>query len=380
MKVLLFANTDWYLYNFRRSLAMAIKEQGHEVLLISPSGEYGPRLRNLGLRWQPVPMNRSSLNPFRETAFLMHLASLLRHERIELVHGFTIKSAVYGALAARLAGIPARISAVAGLGFVFSSQTSKAKLLRPLVKAMLRLTLGGRGARLILQNPDDVILFERSGLIDPSHIRLIHGSGVDCRRFQPQSVAPLHSSRVPRVLLAARLLWDKGMNEYVHAARVLRAQGRKVAFVLAGTPDTGNPGAVPEAAIRAWIDEGLLEWLGHVDDMQALFASVDIMVLPSYYGEGLPKSLIEAAACALPIITTDIPGCREVVTDGIDGLIIPPRDGDALAEAIARMLDNPSMAVGLGQAACKKAREQFDERIVIEKTLKVYNEVVIRDA
>ncbi|WP_426702082.1 glycosyltransferase family 4 protein [Rhodanobacter sp. Col0626] len=376
MKVLLFANTDWYLYNFRRSLALAIKEQGHEVLLISPAGEYGPRLRDLGLRWQPVPMNRSSLNPFREAAFLMHLARLLRRERVDLVHGFTIKSAVYGALAARLAGIPARISAVAGLGFVFSSKTPKAKLLRPLVKVLLKLTLSGKDARLILQNPDDVALFQRSGLIEPSRIRLIHGSGVDSRRFQPQPVPPLHSPRVPRVLLAARLLWDKGLNEYVHAARVLRAQGREVAFILAGTPDVGNPCAVPEATIRAWVVEGLLEWLGHVDDMQALFASVDIMVLPSYYGEGLPKSLIEAAACALPIITTDIPGCREVVEDGVDGLIVPPRNGDALAKAIGRMLDDPAMAVEFGHVARKKALEQFDERIVIENTLKVYDELV----
>lgn len=379
MKVLLFANTDWYLYNFRRSLALAIKEQGHEVLLISPTGDYGQRLLDLGLRWQAVPMNRSSLNPFREVALLAHLARLLRREQIDLVHGFTIKSAIYGALSARLAGVHARISAVAGLGYVFSSQKLKARLLRPLVKVMLKLTLGGEGARLILQNPDDVALFKQSGLIAASHIRLIHGSGVDCRRFQPRPIPPLSPSHTPRILLAARLLWDKGLNEYVHAARTLRSSGRKVTFMLAGSPDPGNPGAVPEPIIKSWVEEGLIEWLGHVDDMQALFASVDIVILPSYYGEGLPKSLIEAAACALPIITTDIPGCREVVTNGIDGLIVPPRDGDALAAAIVQMLDNPTKALEYGRAVCKKAREQFDEQIVIKKTLKVYGEVTACD-
>ncbi|WP_350016681.1 glycosyltransferase family 4 protein [Rhodanobacter sp. IGA1.0] len=378
MKVLLFANTDWYLYNFRRSLALAIQASGYEVLLVSPPGEYGQRLRDLGLRWEPIRMDRRSLNPIREAALLVHLASLMRRERIDLVHGFTIKSAVYGALAGRLAGTRARVSAVAGLGYVFTSFNLKARLLRPLVKGLLRLTLGGNGARLILQNPDDVALFKRAGLIEASRIRLIHGSGVDCRRFTPR-VARIDASgsAAPRVLLAARLLWDKGLGEYAQAARILREQGREVIFLLAGTPDMGNPGAVPEGTVRGWMDEGLLQWLGHVEDMGALFASVDIVTLPSYYGEGLPKSLIEAAACALPLVTTDIPGCREVVAnDEVDGLRVPPRDANALAKAIGRLLDDPNFAAKLGQAARAKALAQFDERIVIERTLAVYEELL----
>lgn len=377
MKVLLFANTDWYLYNFRRSLALAVQAAGHDVLLVSPAGDYGQRLRDLGLRWEPLPMDRRSLNPLREAMLLVHLVKLMRRERVDLVHGFTIKSAVYGALAGRIAGARARISAVAGMGYVFTSRGLKARLLRPMVRSLLRLTLGGGGARLILQNPDDVALFERAGLMDPSHIRLIPGSGVDCSRFMPRPVsAGRRSAGVPRVLLAARLLWDKGLEEYVQAARILRTQGRKVIFLLAGTPDAGNPGAVPEDTVRAWVEDGLLQWLGHVDDMGALFASVDMVALPSYYGEGLPKSLIEAAACALPLITTDIPGCREVVSDGVDGLLVPPRDSQALAAAIARLLDDPEMAAGFGRAARTKALAQFDERLVIERTLEVYEELL----
>lgn len=372
--ILLFANTDWYLYNFRRSLALALRESGHEVLLVSPPGPYGEKLRALGLRWEPVPMDRRSLNPLREARLLWHLWRLLRRERPDLVHGFTIKCAVYGSLAARLARVPARVNAVAGMGYVFTSDDAKARLLRPVVRALLRLALGGPGARLVLQNPDDVALFAAAGLVDASQVRLIRGSGVDCSRFAAREVAP-DAGKALRVLLPARLLWDKGIAEFIAAARSLKREGRAIDFLMAGDPDPGNPAAVPEAEIRAWVDERLVQWLGHVDDMPGLFSSVDMVVLPSYR-EGLPKGLIEAAACALPLVTTDVPGCREVVTDGIDGLLVPARDARALADAIARLQDDPVLARRLGDAARAKALAQFDERIVVERTMGVYDELL----
>lgn len=374
MKILLFANTDWYLWNFRRSLALAARDAGYDVLLVSPPGEYGARFAGIGLRWQALAMDRRSLNPLRELGVLWRLLRLFRRERPALVHGFTIKCVVYGALSARIARVPGRVNAVAGLGYVFSSGDAKARLLRPLVRLMMRMALGGERARLILQNPDDAALFERAGLVDAEHVRLIRGSGVDCLRFAAR--APAADSPGPlRVLLAARLLWDKGIREYVEAARMLRAQHRQVSFLLAGTPDAGNPAAVPEADVRRWVQEGVLEWLGHVEDMATLFRSVDVVVLPSYR-EGLPKSLIEAAACGLPLVTCDAPGCREVVTDGVDGLLVPPRDARALAAAIARLLDDPALRTRLGTAARAKALARFDEKIVIKETLAVYREVM----
>jgi len=373
MKVILFANTDWYLYNFRRTLALQLQQAGHELLLISPPGEYGQKLCDLGLRWESLPMERRSLNPLRELLLVWHLWRLLRREKPALVHGFTIKCAVYGSLAARLARVPARVNAVAGMGYVFTSEDFKARLLRPVVRMLLRLALDGTHARLILQNPDDVTLFEHAGLIAASRVRLIPGSGVDCTRFAANSRD--HVGAPLRVLLAARLLWDKGLAEYAQAARILRSQARSIQFLLAGTPDPGNPAAVPESAVRAWVDEGLIEWLGQVDDMPALLASVDVVVLPSYR-EGLPKTLIEAAACALPLVTTDVPGCREVVLDGVDGLLVPVRDDDALAAAIARLQDDPALARRLGEAARLKAIAEFDERIVIERTIAVYQELL----
>lgn len=372
MKLILFANTEWYLYNFRRSLALALRDAGHDVLLISPDGPYGEKLRALGLRWQPLPMDRRSLNPFREAGLLLHLLRLFRRERPDLVHGFTIKSAVYGSLAARLAGVPARVNAVAGMGYVFISDSPKARVLRPIVRALLKLALGGKNARLILQNPDDVALFARAGLVDAAQVRLIPGSGVDCSRFQPDPHRP-PGERL-RVLLPARLLWDKGLAEYVQAARQLQADGRAIEFLLAGDPDPGNPAAVPEATVRGWVEEGVLQWLGHVDDMPALLRSVDIVALPSYR-EGLPKGLIEAAASGCALVTTDVPGCREVVQHDIDGLLVPVRDGGALALAIARLQEDPVFRTRLAEAGRQKALAKFDERIVIEKTLHVYGEV-----
>lgn len=374
MKIILFANTEWYLFNFRLSLARALQAQGHEVLLISPPGEYGARLQALGFRWQGLPMDRKSLNPLQELRLLVHLWRLYRREQPALAHHFTIKCVVYGSMAALLARVPARVNAVAGMGYVFTNQALKALLLRPVVRGLLRLVLNGRGARLILQNSDDVAAFAQAGLVHPAVVRLVQGSGVDLSRFQP-GAQTAQAGEPTRVLLAARLLWDKGIAEYVEAARQLRGQGLPIRFLLAGAPDPGNPAAIPQAALDGWAAEGLIELLGQVGDMPALFARVTMVVLPSYR-EGLPKSLIEAAACALPLVTTDAPGCREVVTHEVDGLLVPIKDARALANAIKRLHLNPAWARQLGQAARERALQQFDERIVIRQTLAVYGELL----
>lgn len=375
VKVLLFANTEWYLFNFRESLARALREAGHDVLLVSPPGPYGKKLRDLGYRWEPAPMVRRSLNPLRELALVHWLRALIAREQVDLVHGFTIKCAVYGSIAARLARAPARVNAVAGMGYVFISNAPRALVLRPIIRSLFRYALGGEGARLILQNPDDAAMFVHARLVNPSNVRLIPGSGVDCSRFTPADPpAEVRQGRF-RVVLPARLLWDKGLAEYVEAARLLRQRGTPVDFFLAGVPDAGNPAAVPEEVVRSWVEDGLIQWLGHVSDMPRLFRSIDCVVLPSYR-EGLPKGLIEAAACALPLVTTDVPGCRQVVTDGVDGLLVPVKNGEALAEAITRLQADPDLRRRLGEAARQKALTEFEERSVIERTIAVYRELI----
>ena len=375
MKIVLFANTGWYLFNFRQSLARALRDAGHEILLVSPPDPYGERLARLGFRWVAAPMRRRSLNPVRELALVAWLARLFRRERVDLVHGFTIKCAVHGSLAARLASVGARVNSVAGLGYVFVSDDLTARLLRPVVRALLRVALAGEDARLILQNPDDVTLFTAARLVDPSAVRLIRGSGVDCSRFVPAPGRHRHSRF--RVLLATRLLWDKGVAEFVEAARQLRSEGAAVDCLLAGDPDPGNPAAVPVATVRQWVDEGAVSWLGHVEDMPALLRDVDAVALPSYR-EGLPKTLIEAAASGLPLVTTDAPGCREVVSHGVTGLLVPIRDARSLAAAIGLLQADPALCERLGTAARAQALTVFEEGAVNAQTISVYDELVPR--
>ena len=376
MKFVLYANTDWYLYNFRLSTALQLKQQGHDVVMVSPPGEFGHRFAAHGLRWVQLAMDRASLNPLREVVTLRQLTRVLREERPDLLHNFTVKCAIYGALAARAAGVPAVVNAVAGMGYVFCSDKLLARSLRPMVKLLMRGTLGSERSRLILQNPDDADAFIRARLVPQHSIRVIRSSGVDLSRFLPTGRE--EGERRPlRVLLAARLLWEKGVGEYAEAARLLRAEGRNIELVLAGMPDPGNPRSVAREDVEGWVREGLVDWRGHVDDMPALMRTVDVMALPSYYREGVPKSLIEAAACGLAIVTTNLPGCREVVSeDGIDGLHVEPRSARSLADVLARLDDDRVLLARLGNSAREKALQHFDERMVISRTIEVYDELL----
>jgi glycosyltransferase involved in cell wall biosynthesis len=372
-RVILFANTDWYLYNFRLSLAQHLVAAGNEVLLLSPPGKYGEKLRALGFRWEPVSMDRRSLNVFAELGLVLRLAKLFRHEAPDLVHGFTIKCAVYGSLAGRLAGVSARVSAVAGLGYIFTNNDRRARILRGPVRLLLRLALGGAGARLIVQNGEDLRAFIDARIVSPRRAHLIEGSGVNCERFRPSKqsrpAGPL------RVLLASRLLWDKGVAEFVQAARAVRLAGHDIDFLVAGNPDPGNPASIPLADVEQWVSEGVFRWLGHVDNMPKLFAEVDVVVLPSYR-EGLSKSLAEAAASGLALVTTDVPGCRDIVEDQVTGLLVPVRSAEALAKAFSTLDGDRKLTQRLGVQARQRAVARFAEQIIIERTLQVYDEAM----
>ncbi|EKJ98728.1 glycosyl transferase, group 1 family protein [Rhodopirellula baltica SH28] len=377
MKIVYIANTDWYLYNFRRNLMVAAQESGHDVLALSPPGPYGARLNDLGISWQPLEMNRSGTNPLEELKCVWTLSRILREKQADLVHSFTIKGTLHGSLACIAARTRARVNAVAGLGFIFTSGSLKARLLRFPVGLLLKVAMGGANTRVILQNPDDVRAIQQASLAPENNIRLILGSGVDCIRFSPRR-SPAEPESIS-VLLAARLLRPKGIEDFVEASRLLRKQGASIRFLLAGTPDPGNPDSIEESSVREWVKEGLVEWLGHVEDMPSLMSEVDVFVLPTYYGEGLPRSLIEAAASGLALITTDIPGCREVVSHEEDGLRVPVRDPQSLASAIRRLDNDRELTVRLGNAAREKATQLFDERIVVEKTLAVYKELDVAE-
>ena len=369
--VLMFANTDWYLYNFRRSLALEIQSLGHPVLMVSPEGEFGPRMRNLGLRWEALEMRRSSLRPDVEGQAIWRLTQILRRERPCLLHNFTIKCAVYGSLAAIAAGVPNRINAVTGLGYVFTSGEPKARVLAPIVRILMKFTWSGTSTRVIVQNRDDGDALVRMGA-PKSHLRLVQSSGVDCQKFVPRNETAA-ARRRKRIVFCGRLLWDKGIGELVEAARILR--GRGLEFVAAGAPDPGNPAAVPIKTINEWKTEGLVQFPGHVEDMPDFLSKADIFVLPSYR-EGLPRSLIEAGASGLPLIATDVPGCRDVISSGRDGILVPPRNAIALADAISRLAADDGLASRLGAAAREKVLATFNESDIIKSTLDVYEELI----
>ena len=376
---LLFANTDWYLFNFRLPLAHELQERGFKVLLVSPPGPYAEHLRHEGFTWYEAPMHRRSLNPWREMRLILWLYRLMQKERVTVFHGFTLKSVIYGSIAARWVGEIRRINSIDGLGYVFTSDQWRAKLLKPLVSGLLRLALSGADSKVVLLNRDDIALFKQSSWVRDDQIVWIPGTGVDCERFQPPctDASVTEESRTIRVLLSCRLLWDKGIKEFVAASEQLKNQGLDVEFWLAGAPDPGNPASVPEHQLARWEKAGLVHLLGHVSDMPDLYRQVDIVALPSYR-EGLPTGLVEAGACGLPVVATDVPGCRDVVENGQTGLLVPPQNAEALADALNALAQQPQLRSTLGQAARARVLQLFEKALIIRQTLTLYS--TMRDA
>lgn len=373
MKILLFANTDWYLYNFRLPLAEKLRELSFEVVLVSPPGAYANKIEQAGFCWIPLEMNRRSVNLFSEIWVIKKLIDIYLKQKPDLVHHFTIKSVIYGSIAAKFLGIKSVVNAVAGLGFVFTNNSVLAKVLKPIVKLVLKFSLNDEGTRLILQNPDDQALFLEAGLVSKERTRLIKGSGVNTTRFTPHGKA---SNGDINVLLASRLLWDKGIADYVECARIVKNIDINTNFLLAGMPDDGNPDSVQKSDLESWSQDGIINPLGHVSNMAERLKDIDIVVLPTVYGEGVPRILIEAAAAGLPIIATDVPGCREIIADGVNGFLVPKKDPQALAKAIITLLNRADLRDLMGQAGRKLVLDKFDEKSVLEQTINVYKEIL----
>lgn len=370
MKIVFFANTDWYLFNFRLDYARYLRERGHEVVMVAPPGQFAPRLQQEGFRWVPMPMHRRSLNPLREAAVIARLMALYRAERPDLAHHFTIKCVVYGSLAARFAGVRAVVNAVAGFGSLFVSDRPTARLLRPAVRRLLKMASDQRGSCLVVQNMDDLGVFQSMRLSANANLKLIRGSGVNVARFKP-GAAP-RPPGPPRILFVGRLLYDKGIAEFVECARRCRsARPGAMEFLAAGEADSGNPASVTRTTLDEWKSRGDVQFIGQVTDMPALLASVDIVVLPSY-NEGAPRSLIEAAACEKPLIASDVGGCREVVIDGVNGLLVPVRDVAKLTAAVLKLAGDPQLRALMGQAGRQHVLKELDEQIVFRETYRTY--------
>lgn len=367
LKVLFFITEDYYFCSHRLELAVAAQTAGYEVRVVTRLRAHAQVIRDAGITAIPFENERTGVNPFIELVTLLRLIRIYRRERPDVVHHVALKPVLYGSIAARFAGSPRIVNAVAGMGSLFSSHEGPFGWLKPLVRWSLGWLLK-RGTALV-QNPDDARILREQG-VPGKNISMIRGAGVNLERFVPTPEA----SGIPQVLFPARLLWEKGLGELVAAARLLRDQGVMARFVLAGEFDFAKASCVSPAQVAEWSSEGLVKHLGFVPDMAALLCETHIVCLPSYYGEGIPKSLIEAAAAGRPIVTTDMPGCREIVHHEDNGLLVPPRDSIALAAALARLINDPALRSALGARGRIRAEREFGLVEVIRKTLELYRE------
>ena len=371
-KVLFVLTQDRYFWLHRRVLARAAKAAGMQVAVAASPGSAIEDIRSEGFEFFPLRLQPGRKNPLHELISILELVRLYRHLRPDLVHHISIKSVLWGTIAARISGVPGIVNAITGLGYAFNGKSARQRLIRWLITVGLRLSVLGRNARVTFENPDDEQLFIENRLCSKQQSRLILSVGVDTEVFSPG----IEPNGIPTVTLPARMIWDKGVGEFVEAVRILKEREFKFKAVLAGAPDPSNPNYVPEPTLKKWTRENLVEWLGQVEDMPSLYQRSHIVCLPSSYREGVPMALVEAASCGRPIVTTNEPGCKETVKNGVSGLLVPPHDSEALAEALQRLLEDPAMRQNMGKAGRELAVNRFSKEIVIGKTFEVYRELL----
>ena len=370
-KLLFVVNVDWFFHSHRLPIALAAQRQGYQIHIATGLTNRLDELQRHGLVVHPLVLDRSSAGLGSAWRTMVQLWEVFRDVKPDVVHLVTIKPVLLGGLMARLAGVPAVVVAVSGLGFVFLAKGTRAAVRRLLVGALYRVALGHRNLKVIFQNADDLRSLTKLAYLPASKVAMIRGSGVELVRF---AHLPLPAG-IPVVVLAARLLVDKGVLEFVEAARLLQQRGCKARFALVGTVDTANPSSFTVAEISQWVADGVVEWWGHRPDMPQVLAAALLVVLPSYR-EGLPMVLIEAAACGRVVVTTDVPGCRDAIEPGVTGVLVPVRDAMALADAMESLIDDPARCQRMGDAGRAFADRVFDVRQVVAAHLQIYDELI----
>lgn len=369
MNLLLLATEDWHLASHRLPLIRAARSAGYNVVVATRVRAHGGILESTGAEVAPLRLQRSATIGFRDGAMIGELAKLYRSLRPDIVHHVAMKPILYGGLAARLTRPRGIVQAFAGMGALYTSRGTKAAVRRLAVERLLRGVTRRPRTIVMVQNDDDARLVRDRGLARDGAVRVVRGSGVDLARFE---VTPLQDG-IPLVVLPARLLGDKGVREFIAAARLLRGRAR---FALVGDIDQANPSSCALEEVRGWVQDGSVEWWGHHDDMPVVLAQAHLVVLPSYR-EGMPKSLLEASASGRAMVTTDVPGCRDVVQHGHSGLLVPPQDATALAGAIEQLLNDPARLREFGYNARRYAEANFDDRTIAEQQVAVYQELLL---
>jgi len=367
-KVVIALNTAWNLFNFRAGLIKSLIENGYEVVAVAPWDEYVARLEKIGCRFVSLPMDNQGTHPGKDLILVWRFFLILSREKPDAYLGYTVKPNIYGSLVARILGIPV-INNIAGLGVVFT----KDSWLLHLVRGLYRFSLSD-SKKVFFQNCDDRDLFVSKRLVNEGVTDLLPGSGVSLDTFSP---VPLPRNNTVYFLLIARMLWDKGIGEFVEAARLLKSKGINAEYCLLGFLDVKNPTAISREQMDEWVSEGVVRYLGTSDDVRKEISKADCVVLPSFYREGTPRTLLEAAAMARPIVTTDSVGCREVVDDGVNGYLCRPKDAKNLAEKMERIVAMTfSDREAMGVRGREKVELLFDEKIVIDKYLMAIKEII----
>ena len=368
MRILLTGNTCFKIANFREGLVRALQAEGHEVLVLAPLDDYAPKLRALGVVLHDLPMDRNGTSPLAEARLLWRIHAFLRRERPDMVFSYTIKNNIYAGLVCRWLNIPF-VPNVTGLGPAFN----RAGLLNKTIRLLYRLAFA-RASAVFFQNPDDRAEFLRANLVSEARAQLLPGSGVDLSMFKASPLPAADDG--PVFLLVSRMLWDKGVGLFVEAADQLRHQYPDAQFQLLGPIDQDSRSAIPPAQIEAWQNAGHVTYLDKTQDVRPALSAAHCIVLPSWYREGTPRVLLEAAASGRPVITTDMPGCRDAVVANATGFLCAPQDIDSLVEQMKRFIEMPgSERAAMGVAARKRAETAFDEGIVIRAYMQQLAEV-----
>ncbi|MFY8285223.1 glycosyltransferase family 4 protein [Pseudoalteromonas sp. SSMSWG5] len=375
-RLLFFVNVDWFFISHRLPIAEKALCEGYEVIIACRFTIHKAELESMGFKVIHVSFNRSGGGITSEVKTVREIKQILEKVKPDVVHAITIKPVLYTGLALKAisANVPF-VAAISGLGYVFTANTLRAKVTKVIASVFYKVALSQKIKIVIFQNTsDEAILTEVTKLKIADKV-LIKGSGADLSvyDFKPENVG-----QSPKVVMACRLLKEKGVYQFIEAARIVKATYPNIEFLLVGTPDLENPNTVKQAEIDNWVKEGIVNYLGHRNDIPDVFSSSNIVCLPSFYGEGVPKVLIEAAACGRAIVTTDNPGCRDAVIEGKTGLTVPVRDSSKLAEAITQLIENTNVRLNMGQQARKFAEQEFDVNSVVDKHLEIYSSLLAR--
>lgn len=369
-KLLFIINVDWFFLSHRLPIALKAINLGYEVHIATGITKHLTQMQSYGLHVHPLSLHRSDTNLISSMKLILEIFHIYKNIRPDIVHLVTIKPVIIGGIAARIARIPSVVSAISGLGFVFTDSSLRARLIRVIANQIYPLALGHPNLCVVVQNPHNLAIIQKIAKLSTKSFKLIPGSGVSLQEFhvQPEPVG------IPLVLMASRMLISKGVREFVEAAHHLQSEGVKARFVLVGDTDPANPASLSKQQLETWHKQSVIEWWGHCTNMPHILAQAHLVVLPSY-GEGLPKVLIEAAACGRPVVTTDIPGCRDAIESQVTGLLVPPNNATSLAAAIKTLLLNPELRISMGAAGRKRAEAIFSIEQIVWDHLDIYDEL-----